>query len=255
MSGSASGARAVAEGRPLPADEPLGLSVHSLPAPGAALARQRARGRWQTLVVLLVCAAPVVASYLAYYVIRPGSPAAAYGTLIDPPQAMPDAVGRTLDGQPQRLRDAVGQWLLVVVDGGGCAAACEKRLFLQRQLREMLGRDRDRVDKLWLVVDAAEPAAALRDALAATPAMTVLRLPRAKVEGWLEPAAGRSLEDHLYIVDPLGNWMLREPPDADPSRVKRDLDRLLRASAGWDQPGHQRPIDTPPGQPSPAARN
>ncbi len=245
----------MADGRPLPADEPLGLSVHSLPAPGTALARQRARGRWQTLLVLLVCAAPVVASYLAYYVIRPSGHAAAYGALIDPPRPMPGAVGRTLDGMPRQLRDSVGQWLLVVVDSGRCTAACEMRLFLQRQLREMLGRERDRVDKLWLVVDEVEPTAALRDALAATPAMTVLRLPREAVAGWLQPAAGQVLEDHLYIVDPLGNWMLREPPDADPSRVKRDLDRLLRASAGWDQPGYQRPIDALPGQPSPAARH
>jgi len=30
---------------------------------------------------------------------------------------------------------------------------------------------------------------------------------------------------------------MRWPIDADPARIKRDLDRLLRASASWDQPG------------------
>ena len=55
--------------------------------------------------------------------------------------------------------------------------------------------------------------------------------------GWLEPAPGHALEDHLYIVDPLGDWMMRVPADPDPARLKRDIDKLLRASAGWDQPG------------------
>jgi hypothetical protein len=54
---------------------------------------------------------------------------------------------------------------------------------------------------------------------------------------WLVPAAGQRLEDHLYLVDPLGNWMLRFPAKLDPKQAKRDLDRLLRASAFWDKEG------------------
>jgi hypothetical protein len=53
------------------------------------------------------------------------------------------------------------------------------------------------------------------------------------------------LEDHLYVVDPIGNWMMRFPAQADPKQVKRDLDRLLRASAFWDKGG--RPGSTPSG--------
>ena len=49
--------------------------------------------------------------------------------------------------------------------------------------------------------------------------------------------AGRALEDHLYIVDPRGDWMMRAPADAQPARLKRDVEKLLRASAGWDRPG------------------
>jgi len=45
------------------------------------------------------------------------------------------------------------------------------------------------------------------------------------------------LEQHLYLVDPMGEWMMRMPADPDPARVKRDLERLLRAASSWDQPG------------------
>lgn len=219
--------------------EPLGLTVHSLPRPQDALARQRASGRLKMLAVLAVCAAPVIASYYMYYVVRPSGPGTAYSDLIQPTVAMPAVTARSLQGEAVPLRGLTGQWLLVVVDGGACNAACEKRLYMQRQLREMVGRERDRIDKLWLVIDDAPLSPALQQALLASPAMNILRLPRGAAADWLRPAPGHALEDHLYIVDPLGEWMMRAPADADPSRLKRDIDRLMRGSAGWDQAGRQ----------------
>lgn len=219
--------------------EPLGLTVHSMPQPGAALSRQRSAGRLTMLLVVAACAAPVIASYFLYYVVRPAGSGTAYSALIQPTVPMPALTVRQLDGSDQPLRRFVGQWLLVVVDSGACGPACEKRLYLQRQLREMTGREADRIDKLWLVIDDAPLSPALQQALAATPAMHIVRLPRAAAAAWLQPAAGQALEDHLYIVDPMGEWMMRAPIDADPSRLKRDIDRLLRGSAGWDKPGFQ----------------
>jgi hypothetical protein len=218
--------------------EPLGFTVHSLPQPDAAGMPQRASGRIKMLLVLLVCAAPVLASYYTYFIARP-SGGTAYGTLIQPAVPMPDVAVLTLAGQPQPLRGLAGQWLLVVVDGGACGPTCEKHLFVQRQLREMAGRESDRIDKLWLVIDDTPLSPSLQAALLATPAMNIVRLPRAVVSGWLKAAPGQALEDHLYIVDPVGDWMMRAPADADPSKLKRDVDRLLRGSAGWDKAGRQ----------------
>ena len=42
--------------------------------------------------------------------------------------------------------------------------------------------------------------------------------------------AERSASDHIYLVDPLGNLMMRFPREPDPSRVIKDLQRLLKAS-------------------------
>ncbi len=218
--------------------EPLGLTVHSMPQPAAALTGQRMAGRWKMLAVMAVCAAPVVASYFTYFVVRPGT-GTAYGALIQPTLPLPVLQAQAPDGSRQPLRGLAGQWLLVVVDSGACAEACERRLFMQRQLREMTGREADRIDKLWLVVDDAPIRPDLLLALQATPAMNILRVPRAAVAAWLQPAPGQQLEDHLYVVDPLGDWMMRAPAQADPSRVKRDIDRLLKGSAGWDRPGRQ----------------
>ena len=231
MSGSNSSNRA-AEGA-----EALGLTVHGMPVPELqAEARRTRSGRLKMLAVLAFCAAPVVASYFSYFVLRPQA-RTNYGALIQPTRSLPALPLRTLDGQAVDAASLRGQWLLLTVGPGACDAACEKRLFMQRQLREMLGRDRDRVDKLWLITDDAEVPAALRAALQAAPSVDMLRVPRAALAAWLQPDEGHALEDHLYLVDPMGEWMMRMPADPDPARIKRDLERLLRASSSWDRPG------------------
>jgi hypothetical protein len=147
--------------------EPLGLTVHSLPQPVDAMARQRSSGRFKMLLIMAACAAPMIASYALYYGVRPTGGATAYSDLIQPTVPMPAVPAQPLGGgAPQVLRGLAGQWLLVVVDSGACAEACEKRLYMQRQLREMNGRDRDRIDKLWLVVDDAPVRPELQQALA-----------------------------------------------------------------------------------------
>jgi hypothetical protein len=214
------------------------MTVHSLPV---AVVDERARrtwsGRLQMALILLVCAAPVIASYLAVYVVRPQAGEAAYGELIQPSVSLPDVTGVDLQGRRVPLRSLKGQWLLVAVGPSTCDAGCEQRLFMQRQLREMLGRERERLDKVWLVTDDAPLSAGLQQAVTGGAPVQVLRVRPSEVQAWLKPARGQALEAHLYLVDPMGEWMMRMPVAPDPAKVKRDLDRLLRASASWDTPG------------------
>ena len=213
--------------------------MHNLPAPDAVLARQARRtraGRWQMLLLALVCAAPVIASYYSYYVARPQA-RRSFGELIEPQPPLPTASATDLSGRPVELSTLKGQWLLLSVAGGACDAACENNLYLQRQLREGLGKDKDRLDWVWLVSDDARLPEALLPALGQA---TVLRVPPAVLADWLAPAAGQALTEHLYVVDPMGHWMMRFPAGLDKAGAggaKRDLERLMRASSSWDQAG------------------
>ncbi len=231
--------------KPTPPDDPqasgpesLSFTVHDTPAPmrdyPAAGSR---RGRLMMLLILVVCALPVVASYFTYYVIRPQG-RANYATLVEPQRPLPDAAtvpAQDLAGHPVALSALKGQWLLVAVQPATCGGACEKTLFLQRQLREMMGAERDRITKVWLV-DSPEPlSAGLAAVIAAKPPVAAYRVDRAALARWLVPEPGHALEDHLYLVDPMGNWMMRTPADPDPVRLKKDVDRLLRASSWWNR--------------------
>jgi len=220
-------------------DQPLAMTVHSLPVPSGELqsaAVNTRAGRWRMLFVMLVCAAPVVASYFTYYVIRPEG-RRNFGALIEPQRTLPAVEGRDLQGKTVTLTSLKGQWLFISVAGGACDAACQQHLYMQRQLREGLGKSKDRLDWVWLINDTTpvppEIEPALKDA-------TVLRVPAAELSQWLVPESGRSLPEHLYLVDPLGNWMMRFPAGLNAEgalQVKRDMDRLLRAAQFWDRAG------------------
>jgi hypothetical protein len=220
-------------------DHPLGLTVHSLPVPEQSMADDTKRvvqGRWRLALLLLVCAAPVIASYFTYYVVRPDA-RRNFGELIQPQRPVPALDAVNLAGQPVTLSTLKGQWLLVSVGSGACGPACEQQLYLQRQLRESLGKEKERVDRLWFVTDAQAIAPALQEGLKGA---TVLRVPQAQLAQWLAPEAGHGLPEHLYVVDPMGNWMMRFPAQLDmasAAKAKRDLERLLRASASWDPAG------------------
>ena len=97
-------------------DQPLALTVHGVPVPGQAMAQSQrtGRGRWTMLVLLLACAAPVVASYVTYYFIRPEA-RRVFGELVDPQRPLPALAATALDGQPTPLNSLKGQWLLVSV--------------------------------------------------------------------------------------------------------------------------------------------
>ncbi len=217
-------------------DEPLTLTVHSLPTPeqagGFDAAKTRA-GRWKMIALLLVSASPVIASYFTYYVIRPEG-RRNYGELINPQRPLPALAAVDAQGRGVPLTSLKDQWLLISVADSACDEPCQKHLYLQRQLRETLGKEKDRLDWVWLRTDAQPLTEPLK---AATAAATVLQVDAQALAGWLQPAAGQRLQDHLYVVDPIGNWMMRFPANADPKQIKRDLDRLLRASAFWDKPG------------------
>ncbi|MDR7268877.1 cytochrome oxidase Cu insertion factor (SCO1/SenC/PrrC family) [Pelomonas saccharophila] len=209
--------------------------MHSLPDPRTST--QQRVGRWKMLLVLAMCAAPVVASYFTFYVVKPSG--SAYGELVAPAVDMPADLPLTdLQGRPVAPASLRGQWLLAVVQGSDCPAACERQLFVQRQLREMLGKERARVDKLWLIPDTGTPRAEVLAAIGQKGAeVTVLRVPAERLAAWLEPAAGHGLAKHFYIIDPMGRWMERAPAEPEPKKLKADLDKLLRASASWDTAG------------------
>jgi hypothetical protein len=192
-----------------------------------AAGRTPRRGRLMLIAVLLVCAAPVIASYFTYYVIRPEG-RTNYGTLLLPLREAGQVSGEALDGSPADLQALRGRWVLLTGSDATCDAKCEERLYLIRQLRITTGKERERVERAWIVPPDAQPSA---DLLAQHQGLMVIRTPKdAMANAGFETADGSLPEDHIWVLDPLGNLVLRYPESPDPSKMKKDLIKLLKAS-------------------------
>ncbi|MDF3831868.1 cytochrome C oxidase subunit I [Cupriavidus basilensis] len=189
------------------------------------------RGRMQMLLLLLVCASPVIASYLTYYVFRPAGGQTNYGTLIEPQRPMPAAQVGNERAESVPLDSFKGKWLLVSADGAACDEACARKLFTIRQIRAGQGQDRERIVPVWLVSDDgpidARLSAAYNEPYAG---VRFLRADRAALQKWLPAEPGARIEDTLFLVDPLGNLMMRFPKDPDPKKMSSDLKKLLKYS-------------------------
>lgn len=172
------------------------------------------RGGAKLALLGVFFAAPIALAWLAVWLDWAPGASANYGELVVPP--------RPLAGPP--LETLRGKWVLVTFDAAACDAYCEKKLYFMRQLRRAQGKDRDRVERLWLLTDGDRPRAALRAAIEGT------HIAPAEALAARFPAAG-AVSDHIYVVDPLGNLMMRYPREPDASRMLKDLQRLLRLSS------------------------
>jgi hypothetical protein len=158
--------------------------------------------------VALVCAAPVVLGTAAYFFGWGTGASGNYGELIAPtPVAAP------------ALAPLRGKWVLVTFDAAACDAYCERKLYLMRQVRRAQGKDMESLERVWALTDKGKPRGEILPGIEGT---HVLPLPPDGFPG--------SVQEHIYVIDPLGNLMLRFPRDPDPAKMIKDLQRLLKYS-------------------------
>lgn len=190
------------------------------------------RGRIKMIWLLLFCASPVIASYLAYYVFQPVGGVTNYGTLITPVQPIPLDLNVVDEAQSihhlATLFDK--KWLLVSIDNAAtCSSACVKKLFLMRQLRIAQGPQRARIVPVWLMTDEAKIDPMIVHAYGGAYAATrFLRAPTETLLRWLPTEKNKSPRDYIYLIDPLGYLMMRFPADPDVKKMRQDISKLLK---------------------------
>lgn len=179
--------------------------------------------RIKLLLLFALFASPVAASYIAYYFWTPSGKTSNYGELL-PVQMLTGVTGTQTNGSVFSLEQLKGKWVMVMFDGGKCDASCREKLYTMRQVRTAQGAERDRVQRLWLVTDHVAPAAEL---MADYPGMVMATAGKEVSSKF--PANGR-VEDYIYLIDPLGNLMLRFPKNPDPGAMIKDIKHLLKTS-------------------------
>ncbi len=175
------------------------------------------------LLLMTLMIAPIALSYLLFFWGAP-SGRVNYGELIEV-KVLPDIALRKTDGVTFNISQLRGKWIMLVVDSGMCDESCRKKLYFMRQVRLMQKTKMERIERVWLIDDDKIPKSGILKDFKGTV------LINAKGSEMLKAIPAKiSQHDHIYMIDPLGNLMMRFPKDVDPSRMAKDLKRLLKIS-------------------------
>lgn len=181
------------------------------------------RSRLKLILMALVILSPIViSSYLHRSNFRPGH-TINYGKLLEIKPLQGEAT--TLDNKIFRSKQLKGVWSLIMIDSGQCDAYCQEKLYTMRQVRLAQNVDKDKVQRVWLINDDVRPSQEIIDKYKGT------RLVLANGRDLLKefPFENRSA-DHIYVVDPMGNLMMRYPDKPDAQKIVNDLKRLIKLS-------------------------
>ena len=174
-------------------------------------------------VMAAVSALPLIAAFIFYMTWRPQG-GINHGELLET-RPIPHAVLSDLAGNTFASDKLFGKWLLVTIQTAACDYKCQRKLYYLRQARITQGENMGRIERLWLIRDTGMPDPQL---IAAHPG---LRIARPADPAWLAqfPAGGDPAQ-YIYLIDPLGNLVLRYDENVDPKGLVNDLTRLLKVS-------------------------
>ena len=191
-----------------------------------------AHGRRNLLLITLLFLAPVVLGTTLYFSgWRPQGRALHHGELVQPAKPLSDITLRKSDGSESRLSALRGSWTLVTFSRLPCNTACQNNLYKMQQVRLTQGKDAGRVQRVFITASGSGDTAAIATkyvgmhVFTGTPA----ELQKAARE-FVGDEKSFNESERVYLIDPLGNLVLRYSADADPSGMRKDLARLLRLS-------------------------
>jgi hypothetical protein len=185
------------------------------------------KGRRTLLLLALVFLGPMAVAMALYYTGFRWRPEATneHGLLYQPPRPLP-ALAVVLPGEPGGTGTGLrGKWTLFYMGPGACDENCRGSLVVMRQVRRALGRDMERVQRLYLVTGGVVDTQFLR---AEHPGMGIVADGAAiadvgRIAGTVEPG-------DIFLADPLGNLVMRYPAGTGMKGLHADLKHLLKIS-------------------------
>ncbi|MBS0587483.1 MAG: hypothetical protein JSS37_05880 [Proteobacteria bacterium] len=179
--------------------------------------------RRKFLLLLALMCAPVMISYMLYFFeYKPNS--THYGDLL-PVKKVSGKGTNLVDSTILRMKDLHGKWVLVTVDSGHCDEYCKEKLYFMRQVRMVQGKEKHRIERLWLINDDIAPNVELIKEYEGT---FFVNAKDSEILGFIESTETQT--KHIYLIDPIGNLMMRFPEKVDGTKMGRDLKRLLHVS-------------------------
>ncbi|MDH5600383.1 MAG: SCO family protein [Gammaproteobacteria bacterium] len=154
-----------------------------------------------------------------------------YGTIISPARAIPDVELIKPDNSKFRLSSLKGKWVLASIGNSDCKQDCIDNLYKIRQIKKAVGQEYKRITKLFFLKDK-NNIESFEKLLKEYPGMDVIMPSGNDYNNHLSNFfyENKEVENGIFIIDPLGNYMMFYPKGADASKILKDVQRLLRVS-------------------------
>lgn len=154
-----------------------------------------------------------------------------HGELLQPARPLPDTGLSRADGQPLPTSAIRGKWLLVLPATGMCDHSCESSLQMMGQVYIALNKEQNRLQRVFITYEGitTDNKAALTALQLKFPDIVVASVSaNEKGKVWHDALGGGGQD--MFIVDSLGNVMMRYADPVDMRGVLKDLERLLKYS-------------------------
>ncbi len=156
-----------------------------------------------------------------------------HGELLQPARTLPVTGLTHADGRALPTSELTGKWLIALPVVGACSAACEGRVQQMQRVNAALSKDQNRFKRILFSFPGGGAAQHANATLAADlqrrfPELVVVAVNVNATEPWHK--ALESQGDAVFVIDPLGNVMMRYTDANDSRGLLKDMERLLKYS-------------------------
>jgi len=160
-----------------------------------------------------------------------------YGTIISPLKTVEDLQLKTIDNSDFRFSSLKGKWVIVSIGSSHCEEACQKNIYHMRQIRKAAGKDRNKVERVFLLTDMSN-IEVFKNNVSEYKGMHVIQNSGDEYKNLLSSFSFKhkttneiqDINDGVFFIDPIGNYMMGYPSGSDATEILHDLQRLLKVS-------------------------
>ena len=184
-------------------------------------------------ILLAICGLPYLFGwiYFAYVEQMPEVSTSNRGELIDPLRSIEDLSLTMIDGSSFDSNQLKGKWTLITAGASQCDELCMKNVYYMRQVRRLMGEERNRILRLFVLSDT-DQLQDFQNKVAPFGEMGIVAPTGTDNFKLVDLMAinGLSPENRIYIIDPMGNLMMMYEPDSNPEDIAKDFRRLLNVT-------------------------
>jgi cytochrome oxidase Cu insertion factor (SCO1/SenC/PrrC family) len=160
-----------------------------------------------------------------------------YGTIISPLKKVSDIELKTIENNSFKFSSLKGKWVMVSIGSSHCEESCQKNIYHMRQIKTAAGKDRKKIERVFLLTDMSD-IDNFKSNLTEYKGMYVIQNIGSEYNELLtsfsfnnkDTNETQDVNDGLFFIDPMGNYMMGYPGGSDAIKVLHDLQRLLKVS-------------------------